>query len=254
VHGTRICDTRKPSVQGSPPPVTKTIDCGPPQISGQVRPRPGDYCAYLANLCDVPSPAQLPTDPRITTQVTLERQSDGRWTQIGFDCTAKAEAPQVTPLLVLAEVRKLVPHPRIGVAPPGGATLVNIQTLLWLDTPADQSLGTVTLLGHRVMLRVHVDRVGWDFGDGQADTTSGPGHRYDPAEHCRTVTCDGYWGHIYATSGTMTIAATATWSGQYRVDGGAWLDIAGTVTGPPTSTAITVRQARGVLVPNPSGH
>lgn len=163
-------------------------------------------------------------------------------------------APQVTPVVAMAQVRKLVPHPAIGIAPPGGRSLVNIQTLLWVDAAADQSLGTVTLLGHRVGLRIHVQRVDWDFGDGQTETTAEPGRKYDPGDPCSTVTCRGYWGHVYTTTGAMTVFAQVTWSGEFRVGAGAWTPIAGAVTGPSVATGLTIRQARGVLVPDMVSH
>jgi hypothetical protein len=226
----------------------------PPQVAGQVRPGPGDACDQVRNVCDVASAARLPKDPKITTTATQQRNADGTWTLAGTNCMVRSAVPQVTAVLVMQEARKLVPHPKVGIAPPGGATLVNIQTLLWAETPADQSLGTVTLLGHQVTLQVHVAQVDWDFGDGQRDSTDGPERPYDPAAGCKTVTCPGYWGHVYGTTGAMTISASVTWSGRYRVDGGAWLDIPGTVTGPATTAALTVKQARGVLVPNPGQH
>jgi hypothetical protein len=235
-------------------PVIRVVDCGPPQVAGQVRPGPGDVCDQVRNVCDAATVARLPKDPKITTTATQQRHADGSWSLAGIDCAVHAAAPRVTAVLVMREVRKLVPHPKVGIAPPGGATLVNIQTLLWADTPSDQSLGTVTLLGHQVTLQVHVAQVDWDFGDGQRDTTPSPEPRYDPSAGCKTVSCPGYWGHVYAATGAMTVSATVTWSGRYRVDGGAWLDIPGTVTGPATTAALTVRQARGVLVPNPGQH
>jgi hypothetical protein len=170
---------------------------------------------------------------------------------IGFNCGAEAAVPGVTGLMVRQEIERLVPHPAVGVAPPGGVTLVNIQTLLWVETPADRSLGTVTLLGHRVELRVHVSRVDWDFGDGGTDTTDGPEPKYDPADDCHTVTCPGYWGHMFTTTGARSISAAVSWTGRYRVDGGGWQAIVGTVSGPATTATITVREARGVLVADP---
>ncbi len=147
----------------------------------------------------------------------------------------------------------MVPRPGIGVAPPGGKTLVNLQTVLWADTPADRSLGAVTLLGtYRVALRVHVQRVAWAFGDGATEVAGSPGLPYRKGEHCTTVTCPGHFGHVYATTGTMTITEQVTWSGQYSVNGGAWQDVAGTVDGPAATAQVTVLQARGVLVADPT--
>ena len=153
--------------------------------------------------------------------------------------------------MVRDEAEKLLPHPVIGSAPPGHATLVNIETVLWIATPAERRLGTVNLLGRRVDIRAHIDRVAWDFGDESSATTNGPAPAYTNAHPCRTKQCPGYFGHTYTDTGTMTITADLTWTGQFRVDGGAWQTIPGTVTAAATSTSIEVKEARGVLVPNP---
>ena len=187
------------------------------------------------------------------TTLALLRSDDGgkTWVYTGADCAARTG--QLTPLLVRQQIEKLAPRPGIGVAPPGGKTLVNLQTVLWADTPADRGLGTVTLLGtYRVALRVHVQRVAWAFGDGATEIADGPGLPYRKGEHCTTVTCPGHFGHVYATTGTMRITSQVSWSGQYSVNGGAWQDVAGTVDGPAATAQVTVLQARGVLVADPT--
>jgi hypothetical protein len=149
-----------------------------------------------------------------------------------------------------AAAEKLLPHPAIGSAPIGDVTLVNIETVLWVDTLPDRTLGTVTLLGHRVTLRAHLERVGWDFGDDSTDISVGPGKRYTNADPCRTAQCPGYFGHTYLRTGRVTVAADLTWTGQFRVDNGGWQAIPGTVTAPATSDTIRVKEARGVLIPD----
>jgi autotransporter-associated beta strand protein len=153
--------------------------------------------------------------------------------------------------MVRDEAERLLPHPVIGSAPPGHVTLVNTETVLWVATAPDRRLGTVTLLGRRVAIRAHVERVAWDFGDDSSTTTTRPGTAYTNAHPCRTKQCPGYFGHTYSDTGTMTITADLTWTGQFRVDGGAWQTIPGTVIAAATSTSIDVKEARGVLVPNP---
>lgn len=88
-----------------------------------------------------------------------------------------------------------------GYRPAGRCDAGQYPDVAWAETPADQSLGTVTLLDHRVTLQVYVARVDWEFGDGQSESTSGPEREYDPADHCKTVTRRGYWGHVYASTG-----------------------------------------------------
>jgi hypothetical protein len=149
------------------------------------------------------------------------------------------------------QAEKLLPHPPIGTAPVGGVTLVNIETVLWVQTNPDLNLGTVRLLGFRVALRAHLEQVRWEFGDGESDTTDGPGKAYTSADPCRTADCPSYFGHVYRRTGPVTIDAQLTWTGQFQVDGGAWQDISGTVTAAATGQPMQVKEARGVLVDNP---
>lgn len=208
-------------------------------------------CTEVQNLCAVATQAKLPTDQHITTQAVLTQRPDGSWRLTGWNCALRTATPHLTPLLVREQIERLVPHPAIGVAPPDGTTLVNIQTLLWLDTKAERSLGTVTLLGHQVSLRVTVNSVDWNFGDDTTDTTLGPGRPYDTDDGCNTAVCSGYFGHFYRQTGQRTITASVTWDGRYAVDGGAWQAIFTPVTAPATTTQVAVKEARGVLVPNP---
>jgi hypothetical protein len=208
-------------------------------------------CTEVQNLCAVANPTALPTDPHITTQAVLTQHADGTWELTGWDCSLRTARAHLTPLLVRQQIERLVPHPAIGVAPPGGTTLVNIQTLLWLETRASRSLGTVTLMGHRVALQVAVSRVDWRFGDGTADTTNGPGRPYDSSDHCAAIACPGFYGHFYRKPGDRAVTAAVTWQGRYSVDGGAWQTIAQSVTAQAAATTLTVKEARSVLVANP---
>src|SRR5437879_13902460 len=99
----------------------------------------------------------------------LTRQPDGSYQLTGHNCFTPRRQ-RVTANDAYEEVKRLVPHPAIGIAPPGGKTLVNIETLFWVSTAATRSLGTVTLLGHRVGLEATVQHVAWDFGDGTTTT------------------------------------------------------------------------------------
>lgn len=228
-------------------------DCGPPNVGAPAVLSRQNVCNFARDQCWVQTVTELPMDPRVTT-IAHESSTDGgaSWLYDGATCNYLTERPQVTPWVARQEVERLVPHPRVGVAPPGGRTLVNVQTVLWADTPADRSLGTVTLLGRfRVALRIQIEHVEWVFGDGHTDSTNTPGTPYRPGEHCLTVTCRGHYGHIYKATGAMIVTAQVSWSGRYAVNGGAWQEVPGTVTGPRAAMAIQVEEARGVLVQDP---
>jgi hypothetical protein len=235
----------------SAPAISTSIDCGPPAVVGHEMPLTNPNCAVARVFCDVQSTAQLPT-PTVTDTVTVTRFPDGR-IEIAPHCRVHVgkRAARITDEMLRDEAEKLVPHPKIGVAPPGGVTLVNIETVLWVDTLPDRFLGTVTLLGHRVDLRAHVEQVHWDFGDGSTDTTSTPGEAYTHDDPCRTVDCPHYFGHTYIHTGRVTITAELTWTGEFRVDGGTWQPITGAVAAPATATSVHVKEARGILAPNP---
>lgn len=230
----------------------RTEDCGPPSSAGGFAAPTGENCTKVLNTCAL-APGEKPL-PNTTVIITLSLQPDGSWKVVDHDCAAPVgKAPGVTATDVRDVARKRVPTPAIGVAPPGGATLVNLQTLLWVDTPADRSLGTVTLVGQPVAIEVHVAAVRWSFGDGLTDAASGPGKRYDTSDPCTAVLCPHYYGHVYRRTGAMTVSATVTWSARYRVGAGAWQQVPGEVPGRPASTRLAVREARGVLVPDPAG-
>jgi hypothetical protein len=231
----------------------QTIDCG---SSSKVASRQvaigASQCADVWLQCDAEAPG-LPPAAQATDILVLTTYANGVAAR-DVEChvlKANRPRPQVRGEMARQAAEKLLPHPVIGTAPTGHATLVNIETVLWVDTSADRTLGTVTLLGRRVALRAHLQRVDWTFGDHASDATEGPGRAYSAHDPCRTAQCPNYFGHTYRHTGSVTISAQLTWTGQFQVDGGAWQNIPGTVTAAATSDTIRVRQARGVLVPNP---
>jgi hypothetical protein len=158
--------------------------------------------------------------------------------------------PQVTAPVVRQQATRLIP-----AVPPAvveAVTLVNIQTLMWLDTASTLELAPATILGKNVVITIALDHVTWNFGDGSTSSSNSPGKAYDKAgDPCSTVMCPDYFGHVYRQTGSTTITATVSWRVSFRVDGGSATAIPGTVAGPSAQAQITVKQARGVLVPNP---
>lgn len=179
----------------------------------------------------------------------------GRWATTSFWCPmAQASTPSGPDAATLRD-QALRLLPSVSIATTDGAyTLVNLQTLLWANTLVDRNLGTVTVLGQLVHLRAHFRQATWTFGDGESATTSTPGKAYDREnERCNTALCPHYYGHVYRETGAMTITLRIAWDASYSTDGTAYRPVpGGAITGPAASTAITVREARGVLVADPA--
>lgn len=161
------------------------------------------------------------------------------------------EVPKLALDAIGAHAIRLLPHAEIGSAWKHTG-LVNTEVILWVATPAQRALPTVTVVGHRVQLRLTVEKVSWEFGDGQHDTWTQPGRPYDAdADPCRTVQCPGYDGHTYTETGTMQLRATVTWHVQYRVGGRPWADLPDDLPGPTATHTLRIVEARGVLVQDP---
>ncbi|HEU5035846.1 MAG TPA: hypothetical protein VFT70_02495, partial [Nocardioides sp.] len=94
------------------------------------------------------------------------------------------------------------------------------------------------LLGRRVQLRIWPARYGWRFGDGEQRWTTTPGDAYPNLE----VT------HRYLRKGRVSPSVDTTYAAQFRVDGGPWRDVDGTVTIPGAPQRLRVVTARPVLV------
>jgi hypothetical protein len=125
----------------------------------------------------------------------------------------------VTPAMVAAALRVIpLEASVIRVQPPDGRTLVNFDTNFFTDTREfDRS---VTLLGQRVDLHITPTAFGWRFGDGDSLTTDQPGAPYPDLD----VT------HSYRRKGQVAPSVDTTYTARFRVNGGPWRDVPGSVT------------------------
>ncbi len=188
-----------------------------------------------------------------TAELILRRQPDGSWRYGGWTCVVTGP-PQVTAALVRERVSRLIPDAAIGLAPEQ-TTLVNIETVMWVAAPKQRTLPTITILGRNVHITIRLAQVSWNFGDGERDTSPTAGKAYDQRrDPCDAKLCPSYYGHLYVHTGIVQISATATWTATFTVGTGRPVTIPGTVPGPTATAPIHVKQARGVLVPNPGEH
>ena len=159
-------------------------------------------------------------------------------------CTPDVDpATPITQVTVLRALRRIdLPASRLVVQPPGGKTLVNFDTLF--RTEAEPFTRTVRLVGHRVDLEITPSSFTWRHGDGTAQTTASPGRAFR-----RGVPMEEYVSHRYEDAHvTMRPAVDTTYSARFRVDGGPWRDVDGTVTISGSGVDLRVVEGRPTLV------
>lgn len=153
------------------------------------------------------------------------------------EAAARPPTPEVTPGLVLQAMRRIgLPASELVVQPPGGRTLVNFETNFYTEN--GEFTRTVTLLGQRVELRIWPASFGWRFGDGTTRQTTSAGSPYPDLE----IT------HRYLRKGMVAPSVDTTYAARFRVNGGEWRDVDGTVTIPGAPEELRVVTARPVLV------
>lgn len=150
---------------------------------------------------------------------------------------AEAAAPVITPAIVLQAFQEVpLPDAVLTIQPPDGLTLVNFDTNFL--TEAEPFVENLTLLTNAVDLDITPTSYTWDFGDGTTRTTTTPGAPYPDLE----VT------HAYERTGTYQLNVTITWSADFRVNGGPWIPVDGTVPITSPDVALQVQEGTPVLV------
>jgi hypothetical protein len=121
-------------------------------------------------------------------------------------------------MVAAALARMALPAATLKVQPANGRTLVNFDTNFYTEIqPLDR---TITLLGQQVDLHIVPSQFGWRFGDGEALNTEQPGAPYPHLD----VT------HSYLTKGAVAPSVDTTYTAQFRVNGGPWRGVPGSVT------------------------
>lgn len=176
--------------------------------------------------------------------------ADGSVDSLGVQCIepsevpeAAAAPPQVTPGMVAAAFRRVpLPDSDLALAPPGGKTLVGLETVLW--TGAEPFTEGLTLLGQRVELEIQPSSFAWSHGDGTGQETTGPGVPYTEGRPM-----SDYVSHAYTRiSDAFALSVDTTWSARFRVGDGPWRDVGETVTIDGPSVQLEVVEAEPNLV------
>ena len=164
------------------------------------------------------------------------------WEAIATRCSSKAPnatptpKPQVTPGLVLTELRRIGLPALQARTQPRDKTLVNFATIFYAEPQTFTR--TLTLLGQSVDVEAEPTSYTWHYGDGSSATTSTPGAPY-PA---KDVT------HSYTDAHTtVQPSVDVTYSARFRVGNGAWQTIPDTVTIAGPAASLRISEATAVL-------
>lgn len=129
-----------------------------------------------------------------------------------------------------------LPRAEVAVRPPGGQTLINIDTRLFTST-GSQPLPPRTILGKTVTVMALAQRYDWHMGDGTDYADVGPGSE---AASIR---------HVYKQAGQVGPYVTVTWGGNFRIEGDPrTFPIIGTAATDGPRAVLAVRAARSELV------
>lgn len=244
--------------------------------AADVAPGPGDYVVNVQD--DVPIRKDLPTEPvrqdrseppapplcgstpaPVCTPVTtcvpypgsptgymLETVFDFSLTSQDFAYSVPCEPSGTSGASFPAAIRRAfervpLPEPVLSIQPPKGKTLVGLETIF--STEAEPFTRTLQLLGRRMELRIEPSGFAWVHGDGTTQSTDWAGKAWDRDE----PEIDGYITHLYERTGTVRPRVAVTWSAEYRVNGGDWQSVDGTVTREGAPAELAVLEGQPVL-------
>jgi hypothetical protein len=211
--------------------ITQVVEGGIETVVGEAC--DGDHSGYSGSSNDA--------DPAPISTSIGEGMCIIRATLLGANpddfCGEEVGNEAVTPALVLSALQRTpMPPSRLKVQPPNGRTMVNFDTNFY--TERQPFTRTLTLLGQRVQLRVFPAEFTWRFDDGDPLTTASPGSPYPDLD----VT------HRYLRAGGYSPSVDTTYAADWRVDGGEWQRVPGTVTVAGEPVAVEAVEVRPTLV------
>ena len=171
------------------------------------------------------------------------------WESVGFTCLATLVPGAnnvLTMQMILDEFHKTkFAKPTASIQPVGLKTLVNLPTYYELKWPTvgfePGEADSTTLVGRQVEIEPVFVSATYIYGDGEAsgpvETLGGPHPTGDVI-------------HTYRKKMVAPVQINATYSGRFRVDGGAWITIPDTVTIEGTPANLTVAEAKARLYNN----
>ncbi|WP_022898977.1 PKD domain-containing protein [Humibacter albus] len=160
------------------------------------------------------------------------------------DVVCGLTANLVFPDLSLSDLASFYPSKPSVSAEPNGWAVIGLDTNFFSDAKTHTASGT--LLGQSASVRFSPVGFHWEYGDGGKATTTSAGSSWQALgvpEFSRTAT-----SHVYSTEGSYSVSLTVSYSAQYRVASGPWLDVPGTLTLSAPTFTVLASDAKTVLV------
>ena len=140
--------------------------------------------------------------------------------------------------LVIREFKRMEwPASELVVQPPGGRTLVNLETNFY-TTDSSAIPRDITIAGQAVSIRATPVSYTFHFGDSASTTTASPGSPYPDLDVV----------HVYSRTGDVGVSLDTTYAGEYRIGNGEWTPIADTLTVGGAAQDLVVLEAKPQLV------
>lgn len=160
------------------------------------------------------------------------------------DGTAPPGMTQGEGLVTLSDIAHFRPDPRYQRMEPDGWVVVGLPANIY--SIVDTHIVPGELLGQSADVRFTPVAWTWDYGDGTSATLPTKGATW--AAHGLREFDATPTSHIYRQSGSYTIRLSVVYRAEYRIAGGPFVPIAGTLTLPANDLHITASGAKTVLV------
>lgn len=187
---------------------------------------------------------------KVATPAAIAAAPDDGWEYLGNTCFPQ-DLPGSAPIPSVEMIIKAFhltswSKAAISTQPKGNVTLVNLKTFYQVGWSAAgfepgevDALDPATMFGFKVDVRPKLIGFVYHFGDGEAEgPTLSPGGVYPGGDIV----------HTYRKPGTYQTNVEARFGADFRINGGAWLNLPSTVIVQQPATPVTVREARAVLV------
>ncbi|MDZ4044247.1 MAG: PKD domain-containing protein [Rhodoglobus sp.] len=185
-----------------------------------------------------------------TSGDTGEQECDAMWLNECLFWISEPPSESVT----WADVAHFVPDVGTHSMEPDGWAVIGLSTN-FISSAAPHTLSG-TVLGSPADVRFTPVSWHWDFGDGESRSSWSPGASWASlgvGEFAETDT-----SHRFRERGTFTVTLRVELEAEYRIRGGSWAPIAGTLAVDAAPLTVLARSARTVLVDedcirNPAG-